>query len=183
MTNQSVTSTPTRPQMTKDMAELYRPAMVLLYDKAPERNATSDAASIADWDPIAPALQGATRKLEPDYRVDPGDMGKPDCFASIQQAISHAISEAKSKGLIKRIFIEIAPGTYNELVYIPALEVNGQKGAHHTLWPRQGCKQNCDLGRHRSGPYCRCLYHAFLCGFPPHRGKHQGDVRRGFGPW
>nr|WP_321482401.1 pectinesterase family protein [uncultured Cohaesibacter sp.] len=127
MTNQSVTSTPTRPQMTKDMAELYRPAMVLLHDKAPEGSATSDAASIADWDPIAPALQGATRNLEPDYRVDPGDMGKPDCFASIQQAISHAISEAKSKGLTKRIFIEIAPGTYNELVYIPALEVNGQK--------------------------------------------------------
>ena len=123
MTDKSIASTPTRPQMEKDMADLYRPELVLSHDSAPLDGVTS----APDWDPIGPALHGYARTLKPDYRVDPGDMSKPDCFASIQQAISQATSEAKSKGLTRRIFIEIAPGTYNELVYIPALEINGQK--------------------------------------------------------
>nr|WP_319485949.1 pectinesterase family protein [uncultured Cohaesibacter sp.] len=119
MTDQPIASTPTRPQMSKKLAAFYRPEVVLSHDCAPEGG--------ADWDPIAPVLKGIPRSLKPDYRVDPGDMTKPDCFASIQQAISQAISDAKSKGLSKRLHIEIAPGTYNELVYVPSLEVNGRK--------------------------------------------------------
>ncbi len=119
MTDQPIANTPTRPQMNKELAALYRPEAVLNHDCAPEDG--------AKWDPIAPALKGKPRSLKPDYRVDPGDMTRPDCFASIQQAISQAVRDAKDKGLCKRLHIEIAPGTYNELVYVPALEVNGHK--------------------------------------------------------
>nr|WP_321460241.1 pectinesterase family protein [uncultured Cohaesibacter sp.] len=119
MTDMLMTSTPTRPQMTKEQADLYRPEMVLKHDVAEKER--------AKWDPIAPALTDSPRALVPDYRVDPGDMTSLDCFASIQQAISKAVSDAKIHRRTRRLYIEIAPGTYDELVYIPALEVNGQK--------------------------------------------------------
>ena len=119
MTEQSQASTPTRPQMSKAQANLYRPDVVLHHEGAPEGGET--------WDPIAPVLAGKARELSPDYRVDPADMTRPNCFASIQQAISQAILDAKIKQLTRRLYIEIAPGTYNELVYIPALEVDGHK--------------------------------------------------------
>nr|WP_321456240.1 pectinesterase family protein [uncultured Cohaesibacter sp.] len=119
MTNQPAAPSSTRPQMSEEQTELYSPQAVLLDDGADDKPMT--------WDPITPALMGDPLKITPDYRVDRGDTSALNCFASIQQAVSQAISDAKHQGLTKRLYIEIAPGTYNELVYIPALEVNGQK--------------------------------------------------------
>ncbi|WP_316860249.1 pectinesterase family protein [uncultured Cohaesibacter sp.] len=112
-------STPTRPQMTKEQAALYRPDIVLSHDTASEEG--------EPWDPIAPALASLPRKAKPDYRVDPTDLSSANCFASIQRAINKAVVDAKTKKITDRLVIEIAPGTYNELVYVPSLEVDGKK--------------------------------------------------------
>ena len=101
-----------RPQLSAGQAALYSYAEVLKYKGAAGHE-------VADpWDPLS-----ETAKLPVDYVVD--QAGKADGkshFHSVQAAVDQAVREGANlaaKGR-KRIVIRINPGTYHELLYVPA---------------------------------------------------------------
>jgi polygalacturonase len=101
----------TRPQLTAEQAKAYDYREVMKYT-GPVGNERVDP-----WDPLAdPLATGASFKA--DYVVD--QHAKADnqrTFTSVQAAVSHAIADAHAG---KRIYIEVKPGVYNELVYVSA---------------------------------------------------------------
>ncbi|WUR12522.1 pectinesterase family protein [[Empedobacter] haloabium] len=70
------------------------------------------------WDPLAdPLAQGAA--FQADYVVDVA--GRADghrTFTSVQAAVSRAVADGA--GASGRVYILVKPGTYRELVYVPA---------------------------------------------------------------
>jgi polygalacturonase len=98
-----------RPQLTPAQAGAYDYPTVLRYvgPVGKER--------VDPWDPLAdPLATGAA--LQADYTVDaraPAD--GTTRFATVQAAVSRAVAA----GGTRRIVIRIAPGTYDELVYVP----------------------------------------------------------------
>jgi polygalacturonase len=78
---------------------------------ASQAKAFSMANVLRGWDPLADA--GAQAGQKPDYVVDAA--GARD-FTTIQAAVSAAVSRASRE----RIVIDVNPGTYRELVYVPA---------------------------------------------------------------
>ncbi|MFS2025207.1 pectinesterase family protein [Massilia sp. GER05] len=98
-----------RPQLTAEQARAYDYREVLKYvgPVGDER--------IEPWDPLAdPLATGAP--LHADYTVDaraPADGATR--FATVQAAVDRAVAA----GGTRRIVIRIAPGTYQELVYVP----------------------------------------------------------------
>ena len=98
-----------RPQLTAEQARAYDYREVLKY-VGPVGNER-----IEPWDPLADPLAGKAA-LQADYTVDaraPADGNTR--FATVQAAISRAVAA----GGTRRIVIRIAPGTYEELVYVP----------------------------------------------------------------
>jgi pectin methylesterase-like acyl-CoA thioesterase len=92
----AVPALPMRPELTAARAQQYSYAKVL-----------------GDWDPLSdPLAKGAP--LTPDFVVD--SQGGPGAFATIQAAVTRA---AAAKGG-RRIHILVKPGTYRELVHVPA---------------------------------------------------------------
>jgi polygalacturonase len=99
-----------RPQLSAEQARAYDYREVLKYvgPVGSER--------VAPWDPLADPLVTQAR-LTPDYTVDaraPAD--GVTRFASVQAAVSRAVAFGAGK---QRIVIRLAPGTYDELVYVP----------------------------------------------------------------
>ena len=98
-----------RPQLTAGQARAYDYREVLKY-VGPVGNER-----IEPWDPLAdPLATGAP--LHADYSVDaraPAD--GTTRFATVQAAVDRAVAA----GGTRRIVIRIAPGTYQELVYVP----------------------------------------------------------------
>jgi polygalacturonase len=98
-----------RPQLTAGQARAYDYREVLKY-VGPVGNER-----IEPWDPLAdPLATGAP--LHADYTVDaraPADGATR--FATVQAAVDRAVAA----GGTRRIVIRIAPGTYQELVYVP----------------------------------------------------------------
>lgn len=98
-----------RPQLTAEQARAYDYREVLKYvgPVGDER--------IEPWDPLAdPLATGAP--LHADYTVDaraPADGATR--FATVQAAVDRAVAA----GGTRRVVIRIAPGTYQELVYVP----------------------------------------------------------------
>jgi polygalacturonase len=98
-----------RPQLTAEQARAYDYREVLKY-VGPVGNE-----SVEPWDPLADPL-AAKADLKADYTVDANarDDGATR-FATVQAAVSRAVAA----GGTRRIVIRIAPGTYEELVYVP----------------------------------------------------------------
>ena len=100
-----------RPQLSAEQARAYEVREVLKH-VGPVGNER-----IEPWDPLADPLVTQAR-LTPDYVVDaqaPTD--GVTRFASVQAAVSRALLDTGRK---QRIYIRLAPGTYDELVYVPA---------------------------------------------------------------
>jgi len=100
-----------RPQLTAEQAKAYDYREVLKYvgPVGSER--------IEPWDPMADPLVTNAR-LTPDYVVDAAVAADGVTrFKTVQAAVSRALADT---GRTKRLYIRLAPGTYDELVYVPA---------------------------------------------------------------
>ena len=98
-----------RPQLTAQQAKAYAYREVLQYV------GPVGAERVDPWDPMRdPLVTGA--RLTPDYVVDPRAAGDGRTrFTTVQAAVSRAVTTGGGK----RIVIRLAPGTYDELVYVP----------------------------------------------------------------
>ncbi|RFP22901.1 pectin lyase fold-containing protein [Duganella sp. BJB488] len=109
----AVATITTRPQLSIEQSRQYAYAEVLKYVGA-AGNETIDP-----WDPLAdPLAKGAA--FTPDYIVDKA--AKADgvkLFHTVQEAVSRAVADSRDHPA-KRLYMLLKPGTYQELVYIPA---------------------------------------------------------------
>jgi pectin methylesterase-like acyl-CoA thioesterase len=106
----------TRPQLTAAQAQGYSITEVLKTVGAAGKEV------IDPWDPLAdPLATGAAFKA--DYVVDLNATADGTrVFNSVQQAVNRAVIDSASTAR-KRLFIQIKPGTYKELLYVPASPV------------------------------------------------------------
>jgi pectin methylesterase-like acyl-CoA thioesterase len=100
-----------RPQLSVEEAKAYHYREVLKY------TGVVGSERVDPWDPLAdPLATGATFKA--DFTVDAGASANGvTVFNSVQAAVNQAVSDLANK---RRAFILIKPGTYRELVYVPA---------------------------------------------------------------
>jgi polygalacturonase len=100
-----------RPQLSAEQARAYDYRNVLKY-VGPVGNER-----VEPWDPLADPLVTQAR-LVPDFVVDAGvPTDGVTRFATVQAAVSRAVMDTARS---KRLYIRLAPGTYDELVYVPA---------------------------------------------------------------
>ncbi|QGZ39629.1 pectinesterase [Pseudoduganella flava] len=103
-----------RPQLTPEQAKRYTIAEVLA------TTGQAGAERREPWDPLAdPLARGVAFKA--DYVVDAA--GRADgvkSFVSVQQAVNRAVVDAAAQPRGGRQYILVKPGTYRELVYVPA---------------------------------------------------------------
>jgi polygalacturonase len=98
-----------RPQLTAEQARAYDYREVLKY-VGPVGNER-----VEPWDPLADPL-ASLGDLKADYTVDArAAADNATRFATVQAAVNRAVAT----GGTRRIVIRIAPGTYEELVYVP----------------------------------------------------------------
>ncbi len=108
----------TRPQLTASEAAAYSYREVLKYKGQAGHEITDP------WDPLADSIvDGAPAK--PDYVVDASaKTNGTSMFNTVQAAVARAVVDgnalAKSSGKSRRLVILVKPGTYHELVYVPA---------------------------------------------------------------
>ncbi|MET0322406.1 MAG: pectinesterase family protein [Duganella sp.] len=102
-----------RPQLTPEQAKHYAYGEVLKY------TGPAGQERVDPWDPLAdPLAKGAV--FTPDYVVD--QAAKADgvkMFNTVQEAVNRAVTDGKAQPA-KRLYLLIKPGTYPELVYVPA---------------------------------------------------------------
>ncbi|MBL8525822.1 MAG: pectin lyase fold-containing protein [Betaproteobacteria bacterium] len=104
---------PHRPQLTTAQAERYSYNEVLKY------TGTIGRETVDSWDPLKDTIATGT-DLKPDYIVDASaKTGDRKTFATAQAAINQAITDAAMTGRTARQYIQIKPGTYRELLYVP----------------------------------------------------------------
>jgi polygalacturonase len=99
-----------RPQLSAEQARAYDYREVLKYvgQVGLER--------VDPWDPLADPLARGER-FTPDYTVDPkAPADGVTRFNSVQAAVSKAVADP---GRTRRVHIRIAPGVYDELLYVP----------------------------------------------------------------
>ena len=103
----------TRPQLSAAQAKQFAYSEVLKYV------GVAGSESVDPWDPLAdPLAKGAD--FTPDYIVDKA--AKSDgikTFNTVQQAVNRAVHDSKVRPA-RRLYMLLKPGTYQELVYIPA---------------------------------------------------------------
>jgi polygalacturonase len=103
-----------RPQLTAEQAKAYAYREVLKWV------GPVGAERVDPWDPMRDPLVSEAR-LRPDYVVDARAASDGlTRFATVQAAVSRAVTDGGGKGGGKRIVIRLAPATYDELVYVPA---------------------------------------------------------------
>ncbi len=102
-----------RPQLTTDQARDYAYAEVL------KRTGTGPQERIDPWDPLTdPLATGAV--LKPDYAVDPAAAANDrTVFHSVQAAVSRAVADSRAHQRRERQYIQVKPGAYHELLYVP----------------------------------------------------------------
>lgn len=107
-----------RPQLSAAQAANYAIAEVLKYKGSAEQE-------VADpWSPMEDGLVTQTQALGQfafDYVVDA--QAKEDGvsrFKTVQAAVNRAVLDARTASRKSRLWIAVQPGTYQELVYIPA---------------------------------------------------------------
>ncbi len=103
-----------RPQLSAAQARQFAYAQVLGHAGPPGRERPDP------WDPLADALvEGASPR--PDYTVDPQAAADGvRVFRTVQAAVDRAVKDARAAASTARIHIRVRPGTYRELVYVPA---------------------------------------------------------------
>jgi pectin methylesterase-like acyl-CoA thioesterase len=110
---QAVVGSSTRPQLSAAQAKQFAYGEVLKYVGAAGKE------TVDPWDPLAdPLAKGAS--FTPDYIVDRA--AKADgvkTFNTIQQAVDRAVLDSAAHPA-KRLYMLVKPGTYQELVYVPA---------------------------------------------------------------
>lgn len=108
-----------RPQLSAEQARHYAYGEVLKYV------GPAGSERIDPWNPLAdPLATGAA--FTPDYVVD--QQARADnvrVFNTVQAAVSRAVADSRAQGSVaaasgKRLYLLIKPGTYHELVYVPA---------------------------------------------------------------
>jgi pectinesterase len=103
-----------RPQLTAAQVKQFSIAEVL------KTTGRAGAEKTDPWNPLAdPLAQGAVFRA--DYTVDAA--GRADgvtTFVTVQQAVNRAVIDAAAKPAGPRQYILVKPGTYRELVYVPA---------------------------------------------------------------
>ncbi|MET0264584.1 MAG: pectinesterase family protein [Duganella sp.] len=105
-----------RPQLSAEQARHYAYSEVLRH-VGPAGSERSDP-----WDPLAdPLARGAA--FTPDYVVDPAARADNiKVFHTVQAAVSRAVADSKGQPPpARRLYLLVKPGTYRELVYIPAV--------------------------------------------------------------
>ncbi|WP_176084174.1 pectinesterase family protein [Martelella sp. HB161492] len=104
----------TRPHLTDEQALRYHYLEVMKY------TGRAGAERVDPWDPKADTFMAGKSAVEPDFRVGEGGL------ATIQLAVNEAVKKAKAGAISGRAYIAIEPGTYEELVYVPKLFVDGK---------------------------------------------------------
>ena len=102
-----------RPQLTAEQARHYAYGEVLKYV------GPAGAERVDPWDPLKDPLARGTA-FTPDYVVD--QAARADgvkIFNTVQAAVSRAVVDGKAHPA-RRLYLLIKPGTYQELVYVPA---------------------------------------------------------------
>lgn len=108
-------STATRPQLTAAQAQAYSRAKVL--------GAAGVAGALVHdgWDPLAEPVITGSIAPPMQYRVEPGAANGRTVFATVQAAVNQAHVDVTSGAqTAARVYIGVAPGSYHELVYVPA---------------------------------------------------------------
>lgn len=107
-----------RPVMTPEQAAQFTQAAVLNTAKL---DSTTPATIQDKWDPEADAFMAGKASVKADYIVDAGKTadGK-SVFTSVQAAVNFAALDAAASKRTQRIYIQLAPGTYKETVFVPA---------------------------------------------------------------
>lgn len=103
-----------RPQLSAEQAKKFSYGEVLKYVGAAGQE------TVDPWDPLAdPLAKGAAFKA--DYTVDPkAHADGVKIFNTVQAAVNRAVADSKAAPG-KRLYLLLKPGTYTELVYIPAV--------------------------------------------------------------
>jgi pectin methylesterase-like acyl-CoA thioesterase len=103
----------TRPQLTPEQARQFSYSEVLKYVGAAGKE------TVDPWDPLSdPLAKGAS--FTPDYIVDKSARADGiKTFNTVQEAVSRAVADSAAHPA-KRLYMLLKPGTYQELVYIPA---------------------------------------------------------------
>jgi pectin methylesterase-like acyl-CoA thioesterase len=102
-----------RPQLSIEQARQFSYAEVLKYVGA------AGSETIDPWDPLSdPLAKGAA--FTPDYIVDKSAAADGiKLFNTAQEAVNRALADSKDHPA-RRLYMLLKPGTYQELVYIPA---------------------------------------------------------------
>lgn len=115
-TSVPVVGSATRPVLTAAQAANYTYAKVLT------KTGTAGSETDDPWDPLADAFMAGTQTVTANYTADAAlAANTAKSFKTVQAAINQAVVDATASGSTNRIYIEVKPGTYNELVYVPAL--------------------------------------------------------------
>ncbi|HSW07440.1 pectinesterase family protein [Aquabacterium sp.] len=104
-----------RPQLSDAQALAYTRQRVLAA-------AGHAGALVADgWEPLADLVITGRAPPAFHYRVDPAAADGRTVFATVQAAVNRAHGDAALGALaVSRVYIGIAPGSYHEVVYVPA---------------------------------------------------------------
>lgn len=109
-----------RPQLSEQQYASFRRQSVLRY------SGVFGAESVQLWDPVAD-VQSGTGRVVTDYTVDFRHESETDTrFRSVQAAVNQAVVDVARGRKFARIYIEIAPGDYEGLVYVPRLLSQGR---------------------------------------------------------
>ena len=108
-------STATRPQLSAAQAAAYSRTKVL--------GAAGVAGALVHdgWDPLADRVITGRSTPPLQYLVDPAAADGRSVFATVQAAVNRAHTDIEAGvQTAPRVYIGIAPGSYHELVYVPA---------------------------------------------------------------
>ncbi len=103
-----------RPQLSAAQARQFSIAEVLGHAGPPGRERPDP------WDPLSdPLVKGPSSRA--DYTVDAKATAEgPRLFRTVQAAVNRAVVDARAASSTSRIHIDVRPGVYRELVYVPA---------------------------------------------------------------
>jgi len=109
-----VAANASRPQLSLEQAKLFNYSEVLKFV------GTAGRERVDPWDPLNdPLARGAN--FTPDYIVNQNAAADGiKLFNTVQQAVNRAISDSRHDPARRR-YLLIKPGTYRELVYVPAV--------------------------------------------------------------
>lgn len=109
-----------RPQLSDQQYASFRRQSVLCY------SGVFGAESVEPWDPVA-AVQSGTGCVVADYVVDFRHESETSThFCSVQAAVNQAVLDVGRGRKSARIHIDIAPGDYEGLLYVPRLLDQGR---------------------------------------------------------